>query len=431
MRALQTLCCCGFFALGFSGCGATDQDFARARSADTSEAYAGFLSLHPSSQYRAQAEKHQGAALWRETEAAGTASAYLAFLKSQSSKNPKSADAKERCRKLLVEGKGAEGDYLDFLYRFSGDPSAGEMRKVLAKVRHERIKDSRDPEVYASYIAQYPGTPEAAKFSAALQRRDFLEAEKTGTRLAYHFFLKRHPSSADAGKAKAQLERFGAPARQEGDSDDVEKLLPRLRRASKVLVRRECRNALSEQIARQKDLYGSPAEDLRNQLRFLADEQGSLPGSCDKLAMTVPAAQRKTAANAVHALGRLMQRQQELASVFSGSDKVVSEAREIGGRAAALAEESETEELEIEALYGSIPADPKRPDDTASKNAREAERRAKRAWELARGGRKPKKEEAAEVLRLMDRQAELLIEIIASLEKPAASGAAADEGGLQ
>lgn len=418
----------GFFALALSGCGATGKDFSKAKAAGTSGAYDDFLRRHPQSKLREKAEKGKEEALWRETEAAGTATAYLSFLKSRPAKHPKAAEARERARKLLVQGKAAETEYVDFLYRFPDDPGAGDMRRGLEKARFDSLREARDADAYALFTLQYPGAQDAARLGAAVQRRDFKEAEKIGTRLAYQFFLKRYPASGEAEKARARLERFDAPAAQTGNAADLDRLLPRLRRASPGLARRECQKSLSARIRQQGDIFNAKAEELRSQLRTLADSGDSLPDFCGDQRLAVAAADRQTAANAVHALARVMERQQYLASVFSGPDRIAANAQEIGERASTLADDSESQELELEALYGNMPADPKHPEDTASKNAREAMRRAKRAWDVARGmGGKSKRSEAAEVLRMMDRQAELLIEIIAHHERPAAARKA-DEG---
>ncbi|MDD5657187.1 MAG: hypothetical protein PHF00_08025 [Elusimicrobia bacterium] len=403
---------CGSFLFGLNGCTATDGDFARARSLNTSEAYSEFISRHPSSSLRGQAEKALEKTAWRQAESEGTAAAYLAFLKLASAKNQNIAPARERCRRLLAEGKGREEDYFGYLRRFGDEPSASELRRALAKIRFDGLSE-REGELFS---LQYPGTPEAEKISAALRRRDFQEAEQLDTRLAYAFFLKRHPEGAEARKARGSLERFAAAADESGNAEDLERLLPRLRRASARLRRMECRNSVSASIRGLSDVFSAEAEELRGRLRQL--EGNDIPAFCSERAAAVGARNRRQAANAVHALARLMERQQQLASEFSGPDGVAADARDIGERAAGLAEASEIQELELEALYGSMPADPKRPEDTASRNAREAERRAKRAWELAHGSSKSGKKEAGEVLRLMDRQADLLVDIIAYLEQP-------------
>jgi hypothetical protein len=135
----------------------------------------------------------------------------------------------------------------------------------------------------------------------------------------------------------------------------------------------------------------------------------------------VPERRRILVAGAVRALALLQQRRRALNDALTGSDKLASDAQDIGARAAALADDSESQDLELEAFYGSMPADPKRPDDTAAKNAREALRRAKRGYELSRNlGDKADKKAAAELLATMDRQADLLTEIIAENERSVA-----------
>jgi len=365
--------------------------------------------------------------LWHQAEAAGDPASYLVFLKAAPANDPNAAKARGACRKLLVEDRGGEKDALDFLRLFPEDPAADGVRRALERVRFAALKGAMDPQAADLFLSAYPGTPEAQSLAADASRREFKRMEALGTRLAYRTFLKRWPDSSEAAAARARLAAFDAPPAPTGDASDLA-LLPRLRGASPSLVRLECRAALTSRLRREKDVFGAAAESLRERLFRLSKARAAPSDSCGGADAPPAGPEKAFVAGAVRALALLRQRQQAFAAVFSKPEKLASEAQDIGARAAALADESEAQDLELEALYGGMPADPKRPDDTATKNAREALRRAKRVFELSRArGAGARRASAGEVLSAMDRQADLLLEIIAERERPAAESAGRED----
>lgn len=409
----------------FGGC-ATKNAFNKAKKAGTSQAWSRFLAENPkaSKAQKEEAVRLRDDTLWAETVTADNAEAYLSFIK-RNRQHHAVPEAKKRLGRLLSEGKSGEDVYTEF---FSIAPSApDEVRKGLEKVRFNGLKEARDPHAYALFMSQYPGSLYAERLGPAVRRSELKEAESIGTRLAYQFFLKRYPPpSGDADKANKKLAQLESGAPPNG-TFDLDKLLPRLRRSEPILIRHECRKNLEAELKKEPNLYGARAENIRDQIRQVAASGSNPPRLCAGRGMVPDDAGRGSASNAVRALAVLMQRQQDLSNIFTAPDKLAHDAQEIGSRSAAMSEDAETQELELEALYGSMPADPKNPDDTASKNAKEAGRRAKRAWDLTRGLSNPeKKAAAAEVLRLMDRQKDLLLEIIAYYEKPAAAAEAED-----
>jgi hypothetical protein len=406
-------------AAALGGCAARSA-YQKAERSGTSQAWNQYLAAYPEAGSRHdEAVRRRDQTLWDETVAADNAATYLAFIKKNKG-HGMLAEAKQRLRALLAGAKGAESDYQEF---FSFAPAdVDDVRQGLEKMRFNALAANHDPEAYALFIAQYPGSEEAGRLVDPVRRADFKTAEKVGTRLAYQFFLQRYPSSSpEADKARARLDKSEAAITQQGGSVDVKKLLPRLRRASPALIRLECRSSLEAKIKRQSNLFSAAAESLRGRLRQVAGSGDNPPQLCAQQAVTASGADPQTVANAVRALANLMERQQALASLFDAPDRISRNAQEFGQRAAAMADDSETQELELEALYGNMPADPKNPDDTASRNAKEAGRRAKNAWDLARGlGDADKKNAAAAVLRMMDRQKDVLLRIIAYYEEPAA-----------
>jgi hypothetical protein len=393
-------------------------DFRKAKSAGSSEAWTAFLEKYPQSASRDKAQAALDDAVWRETERTDTAAAYFAFNQNKPS-HAMAGEARKRCKKHLADGRGAESDYLDYLRAFQDDPDASALRQALKGVRFEAARKGSNLENRALFVSEYPGAPEAAKLLPDMQRQAYQDAEKTGTRLAYQFFLKRYPNASDAPQAQAKLGRFAAASVPQGNAADLKKLLPQLRAMAPAFARRECQKGLSARLGQFPDLYGAEAEELRANLRELANSGDSAPRFCASLAMSVPAAGRQAAANAVRALAVLTERRQYLESVMTGPDRIAAGAQQTADQADTLADSSESGELEIEALYGNMPADPKKPDESATKNAREAARRAKRARELVKG--MSKKDEISEIVDAVKRQTDLLVEVIASLERPSGS----------
>ncbi|MFI5344821.1 MAG: hypothetical protein ACHQ51_00455 [Elusimicrobiota bacterium] len=369
---------------------------------------------------RARAQQAQDAALWRDTVNAGTAAAYVSFLKTAAAADPRTVQAREACRKLLLEGPAGPDEALAYLRLFPTDPDADRIRAALEKTRFAAARASSDPRDDALFAAQYPGTADAETLAETIRRDQFQRADAQGTRLAYQYFLKRYPAAPEAKIARERLAALVPPGVQAGDENDLA-LLPRLRRAAPQLVRFECRNDLTARLRREKNVFGADAENLRQLLARLA-KADSVPEFCAGKEFRASATRSLFVAGAVRALAQLQQRRQALSGGFTDPDKLASDARDIGARAAALADDAESQDLELEAFYGSMPADPKRPDDTAAKNAREALRRAKRGYDLSRAlGDKSKKASAAALLTAMDRQADLLLEIIAANERPVAA----------
>jgi len=419
---LRIAAVCVLAALASSGC-QTDPGFARARAAGTAEAYGDFIDSNPNSPLRPQAEKALSDALWREAVQAGRPSAYISFLKAVPDVDARTEQAREACRGLLIAGKGTEDEALSYLRFFPHDGSADRIRRALAKVRLDALKNSPGPWGASLFTALYPGTPEAASLAAAVRLQEFKRAEKVGTRLAYSYFLTRYPSSAESQRAKERLTALSPADLQTGEKGDLD-LISRLRAAVPQFARLECRQGLAGALARERDQYGSEAERLRARLLGLSRSE-TLPDFCGERVLQVPARERALVSGAVRALARIKQRQKALGALLVDPEKLTAEAREIGRKASALADESETLDLELEALYGNTAADPRRPDDTAPRNAREAMRRAKRGYDAAQAlGDSARKAAFVDLLGSMDRQSDLLLEIIASREVPAAAEAA-------
>jgi len=404
-------------AVALGGC---ETEYSKTEKVGTSQAYTDYLAKFPDSSNRDEALKKRDEAYWTETVAVNTAASYIGFIK-KNRKNAHVPEARQRSHQLLAGGTGGEDDYADFLALTPAEPNADDVRQGLEKVRFNALQQATDPDAYTLFVGLYPGTPDAEKLATPIRKRDFKAAEKTGTRLAYQYFAKRYPSSPESEKARAHLDEAGPAAAQEGGDADASRLLPRLRHASPALIHRECRKSLEAKLLQQSNLFSAQAEELRDKLKEVAGSGDNPPQLCAGERMTTRGADRQTIANAVRALARLMERQQDLASLFAGPDKIARDAQEIGQRASTMADDSESQELELEALYGNMPADPKNPDDTASKNAKEAGHRARRAWDLAKSlDNGDKKGAAAGVLRVMDRQSDLLLDIIVDHEKPAA-----------
>ena len=411
-----------------SGMMAERTEFKNAKSAGTSAAFSSFIERYPQSSLRPDAQKELDDAVWRETERTNTATAYLAFVQSTPS-HGMAGESRNRCRKILADARGAESEYFDYLRAFPNDPSADDLRQALKTVRFSAVRKASDPDEEFLFVSEYPKTPEAAKLLGSVQERAFNEAEKANSRLAYQFFLKRYPAAAQAAQAQAKLDQFGAPQVQRGSPGDLKKLLPEIRRASADLVRRECQRSLGTRLRASSDLYDAASEQLRGELKELAGSGNSLPGFCASQAMVVPASSRQSAANAVRALSALMERRQYLNAALASPERIAKLSDHASEQAGALADASESSELEIEALYGNMPADPQQPDESAAKNDREAARRAQQAAELVQG--MSKKAELDEIGAATNRQVDLLVEILASLEKPAsladASNSSAEE----
>lgn len=388
-------------------------DFNRAAKAGTSAAWQQFLYKYPQSSSRDKAKASYDEAVWKETQLQNTARAYLDFLDG----NPDSshaADARAVAGRLLTEGVGSEQDFTDFLRTNPDAPEARSLRQALMKVRYNTARTGTSADA-ALFVAQYPGTREAGELLPQVQEKEFSDAESNGTRLAYEFYAKRYPGSSYAAKASSRAS--GMPRSEAGgDAEGALRLLPKLRAASPDLRAQECRVAMAAAVKKAGDLYGAEAERARGRLRG-AYRNNDTEGCAGKTA--VPERSRAVVGSAVRALAELSRRQARLANAFAASEGLSSKAAEIADSAARLADESESFELELEAYFGSMPADPEHPEEKASNHAKEGERLARKAADAGQDSAFAERKSAAgEVLRKMDEQMALLTRVIAYYETP-------------
>jgi hypothetical protein len=174
---------------------------------------------------------------------------------------------------------------------------------------------------------------------------------------------------------------------------------------------------LAELVKKTGEPYGAAAERLRGE--FAAASNSDDIAACRNARLKVPEGAKALVGSAVRSLALLSQRRMKLSSLFSGEDVLTAKSRKIGKTASGLSETAEAFDLEMQAYYGYMPADPDKPQEKASKDAAEAVRRARRAFELSQGGLvAEKKSEAADVVGLMNAQEDLLVAIIAEHEKP-------------
>ena len=391
-------------------------DFKRAETKDTSSLWSDFLHRYPSSAHKQRALDGFNSSLWHETQATNTAGAYISFVQSNPD-NPNKEAAVSACKQLLLQAQGNEQDYADYLSMRDKDPDAAALRKALSEVRYQSVRSAGDLAGYELFVSQYPGSPQAEKLLPDLHKAAYTEAAQTDTRLAYQFFLKKYPSAAQAADAKAGLEKFPSPASQIGNAAELDKLLKVLRKASPYLVRCECYSTLAFEMRKQENIYTSDAEDIRDSFKQLAS--GEQPDACKDQKLAVIQSKRQLVANALQALAKMMERQQYLTSLIADTASIAANAHTIAQKASDMADNSEGAELEVEALYGISPADPQHPDETASKNAKEAVIRANYAEKLAtHGSASEQGTQVSSVMALATRQTNLLMDIIATYEKP-------------
>jgi hypothetical protein len=415
--------------LGLSGCAAHD-DFLKADAAGTTQAWGDFVQKYPvgknpdceecrtaDRKYKEALAREEGD--WARAQDAGTAAAYLAFLSGRAATVPHFAQAQDAARDLLAKGEGEEDDYRAYFDKFPGDPRFSDVRRGLRRARYRAAKRTRDADSCELFLAEYPGVAESEQLKPVCERLEFEEARRMKTRLALEFFLKRFPESAQAAAATDLLSGLsrGDPASADGGILD---LLPRLRESSAELRAYECSAIMADSVREAGDPAGAAAEKVRDE--FAAFVRSGDASVCGGRVMTIPSSTRASASAAVSALAKLSQRQMRLASIFDGTESIAAKARQIGQTSAQLAEQAESFDLEMQAYYGFMPADPDKPEEKAAKNAQEAERRAHRAYEESEGGGvAAKKAAAAEVLRLMDDQKKVLLRIVAYCERPGRS----------
>jgi hypothetical protein len=388
--------------------------FRKAERQDTSASWSAFLQEYPQSSHRQRATDGLNAALWREAQALNTAGAYIAFVRANPD-NPNADAAASACKSLLLQAQGAEQDFADYFAMRPQDPDSGALYKALAAVRYAAAKSAGDVKSYAMFVSQYPGSEEAGELLPAMHSAAYAEAKQINTRLAYQFFLKRYPDAAEAADARDALSGFPSPVVQGGSVAELDRLLSVLRKASPYLVQKECYAILSYRLREQKDLYTAQAEELRSGLRQL--DGGEIPQACSGQQLAVVHSRRQLVSNAVQSLAKLLQQEQYISSLVSDSKHIADQSAIIEEKASDMADSSEGAELEIEALYGPSPADSLHPEETASRNAKEAVLRARSAQKLAsRGGQA--QGNISDVMAAAGRQANLLMDIIASYEKP-------------
>lgn len=417
-----------FLAAGvlLAGCAAHD-DYVKAQSAGTLQAWSDYtkkypVQRNPSCDDCLAGQKAFDAALakekddWEQAQSAGTAAAYLDFLSNRSSVSPYYETAQSALLDLLKKGKAEEGDYLAYLNRRGDDAQAAEARRALLIFRFGKAKSADGPGAAAYFESQYPGTPEAGKLAPHWAAKEFEKAKTAHSRLALEFFLKRFPESAHAEEAKSLLASYprAEPIADNGEAID---LLPKYRQFSAALRGQECIEVMAGLIRATGDPYGAAAEKIRGDFSS-ASSPSDIP-ECADARLVVPNSSRALVGAAVRSLVMLSQRRARLGGLFSGPEQVAAKARNIGRTASQLSEASEAFDLEMQAYYGYMPADPDNPKAKASKDAAEAVRRAKSAFDLTQGGSvASKKKEAAETIDLMNAQEELLVKVIAFNERP-------------
>jgi hypothetical protein len=315
----------------------------------------------------------------------------------------------------LLQGEATESDYEVYLDKYADPAASADVRRALMDFRLAAAKQAEGPGAAAYFIAQYAGTTEAARLSSHLSAKEFERAKKLKTRLALEFFLKRFPESAHAEQAQSLLAELprAEPVQDDGSAGE---LLPKLRGASAALRGQECLNVLADSVRASGDPYGAAAEAVRSQ--FAAATDSADIAACRDAHMSVPAPSRALVSAAVRALVQISQRRARLGALFQAPDALNVKSRKIGKTAAQLAETAEAFDLEMQAYYGFMPADPDKPQEKASKDASEAGRRAQRAYELTQGGViAARKKDAGEVIDLLNAQEDLLVKVIAYHEK--------------
>lgn len=421
-------------ALFLSGCATTQSasvvnaDFEKARAENTLQSWDAFLKVHPYVQgdncgrcnaaydrYNQLLQREQDD--WAAAQSQNTAAAYLEYVSARKpGSSPHYDEAMAKARELLSPDKATPDDYQAYLAMYPADPKAPAMRHGLMRARARKVRESGSADACAQFMAAYPGTEEAAKLKPTCERFEYQAAQTMRTRLALEFYLKRFPQSAEAAGAQKLLASLPRAA-VSGETEQALDMLPRVREASADLRSNECLQALSAQVQASGDPMSAKAEDARAQ--FFDYMNGKDTPLCQG-EMSVPDSARAIVGSAIRTLALVRQHQARLASAFDKNAKLSDQAREIGGSASKLAADSEAFELELQAFFGYMPADPDKPQEKASKSAKDAELRAHRAFELAQNGSfSSKKESAAEVLRLMDSEAQLLTRVIAYYEKPA------------
>lgn len=408
-----------------SGCAAHD-DFVKTQASGTLQAWGEYVKKYPTKNHpdcddcRA-AQKAYDAALakdngeWTQAKSAGTAAAYLDFLSDHAPTSPHYASAQASVLDLLRKGQAEEGDYLAYLNKRPDDAQAPDVRRSLLNFRFGKAKASGEAGAAAYFASQYPGTAEAAKLAPHWASKEFENAKAFKSRLALEFYLKRFPESAHADEAKSLLSSLphSEPLPDDGEALD---LLPKLREASAALRGQECLGIMSALIKGTGAPYDAAAERIRSS--FASATNSSDVAACRDAELRVPPASKALVGSAVRSLVVLSQRRARLGSLFSAPDAVSAKSRKIGKTSSELAESAEAFDLEMQAYYGYMPADPDKPSEKAAKDAAEALRRAQRAFELTQGGLvAAKKKDAAEVIDLMNAQEDLLIKIIASNER--------------
>lgn len=409
-----------------SGCAMHD-DFVKAQSSGSLQAWSDYVKKYPPKDHPGcddcvAAQKALDAALakekteWEQAQSAGTAAAYLDFLSNRSTTSPYYEPAQAAVLALLKKGQAEEGDYLSYLGRHADDAQASEARRALLVFRYAKAKAAPEPGAAAYFESQYPGTPEAAKLAPHWAAKEFEKAKAARSRLALAFYLKRFPESAHAGEAQELLAGYPHSEPIE-DNGEALALLPKYRQVSASLRGQECLAVMADLVRSAGDPYGPAAERIRSE--FSSASNPSDIAACRDAELRVPNSSKALVGSAVRSLVVLSQRRARLGGLFSGPEQVSAKARNIGRTASQLSEASEAFDLEMQAYYGYMPADPDNPKQKASKDAAEAVRRAKHAFDLTQGDFvAAKKKEAAEAIDLMNAQEELLVKVIAFHEKP-------------
>jgi hypothetical protein len=408
-----------------SGCAAHD-DFVKTQTSGSLQAWSDYVKKypvkgHPGCDDCLAAQKALDAALakekveWSQAQSAGTAAAYMDFLSNRSKASPYYETAQTAQLDLLKKGQAEEGDYLTYLNKRSDDAQAADVRHALMSFRYGKAKAGEAGQA-AYFESQYPGTAEAAKLAPHWAAKEFEKAKANRSRLSLEFFLKRFPDSGHANEAEALLANL-PHSEPIADNGEALALLPKYREVSTALRGQECLSIMADLVKATGAPYGAAAERIRGD--FASASNVADIAACRDAELRVPTGSRAVVGSAVRSLVVLSQRRARLGGLFSGPDEVGAKSRKIGKTSSQLSEAAEAFDLEMQAYYGYMPADPDKPSEKASRDAAEALRRAQRAFELTQGGFiAMKKKDAAEALDLMNAQEELLVKVIAYHEKP-------------
>jgi hypothetical protein len=207
--AVRLLACALALATGLALAG-EEEDFAAAKSQNTTVAWEAFLTLHPAGKYAAAARAAFDALLYRQAEAVRSDPQALSALFGRC-KTPAGATKVYQMWDNAAWARASAQDsaaaYRDYLLRLPKGAHVADARARLEEATWIACKQGGTPAPCQQYLKQYPEGTHAQEAQAVLDEAEYQRARKLDTVEAYEAFLKDR-GGHEAAEKRLRLLRY-------------------------------------------------------------------------------------------------------------------------------------------------------------------------------------------------------------------------------